>query len=88
MKKTYSAEQIKTIIGSMQADERFRGRRNDFILQQGRLSRIEKEGANQTISDEDRIVELNRIFFALQALAGTVGITNFLEFIELSETVN
>lgn len=85
MHKPFTPEQIRSMITAMQADSRFNANVNELIIQQARLSRLEKEIDARTITDEDKKVGLNRLFYALEELAKIIGIENFLEFVGLQD---
>ena len=88
MNKSHSIEQLRTIIRTMRDEEKFSRYKNELILQQSRVSRIEKEVENQTITEEIKNVELRKLFVALESLAQVVGLENALVFFSVDDDTN
>lgn len=82
-----SLEQVGGAISRMKGDSLFSRHRIELTLHQSRLSRMKKEEYIATTTEEERVVDKNRLAYDLLALAAMVGIENFLLYIGV-ETEN
>lgn len=76
-----SLEQIGEVISRMKEDALFSRHRNELTLQQSRHSRMRRADYIARTTEEQRVVDKNKLADDLLALAAVVGIENFLLYI-------